>query len=112
MSYAAIMVHFDAGPSAYRRLHLAVDLANRFQAALIGISGKSYLPTFVPDGLTAGEGAGSEGARSLAQLARRIRRIQRYDGVRLRAGGRATRAYRDPLLRISGRTSKVVRVRR
>ena len=60
MSYAAIMVHFDAGPSAHRRLHLAVDLANRFQAALIGISGKSYLPTFVPDGLTAGEGAGSE----------------------------------------------------
>jgi hypothetical protein len=59
-----------------------------------------------------GEGAGSEGARSLAQLARRIRRIQRYDGVRLRAGGSATRAYRDPLLRISGRTSKVVRVRR
>jgi hypothetical protein len=59
-----------------------------------------------------GEGAGSEGARSLAQLARRIKRIQRYDGVRLRAGGRATRAYRDPLLRISGRTSKSVRVRR
>ena len=58
-----------------------------------------------------GEGAGSEGARSLAQLARRIKRIQRYDGVRLRVGGRATRAYRDPLLRISGRTSKVVRVR-
>ena len=50
-----------------------------------------------------GEGAGSEGARSLAQLARRIKRIQRYDGVRLRVGGRATRAYRDPLLRISGR---------
>jgi len=60
MSYAAIMVHFDAGPSAHRRLHLAVDLANRFQAALIGIAGKSYLPTFVPDGLTAGEDAGGE----------------------------------------------------
>jgi len=58
-----------------------------------------------------GDGAGSEGARTLGQLARRIKRIQRYDGVRLRAGGRATRAYRDPLLRISGRTSKVVRVR-
>ena len=58
MSYAAIMVHFDAGPSAHRRLHLAVDLANRFQAALIGIAGKSYLPTFVSGGLAAGEGAG------------------------------------------------------
>ena len=35
-----------------------------------------------------GESAGSEGARSLAQLSRRIKRIQRYDGVRLRVGGR------------------------
>ena len=42
----------------------------------------------------------------------RIKRIQRYDGVRLRAGGDVTRAYRDPLLRISGRASKVVRVTR
>jgi hypothetical protein len=57
-----------------------------------------------------GAGPGREGARSLAALARRIKRIQHYDGVRLRAGGNTTRAYRDPLLRISGRTSKVVRV--
>jgi hypothetical protein len=59
-----------------------------------------------------GEGAGSEGARTLGQLARRIKRIQRYDGVNLRAGGVRTRAYRDPLLRISGRTPMTVRVRR
>ena len=43
MSYAALMVHFDAAPSAHRRVRLAVDLANRFQAALIGIAGRSYV---------------------------------------------------------------------
>ena len=34
--------------------------------------------------------SGPRDAGPLAQLARRIKRIQRYDGVRLRAGGRAT----------------------
>ena len=37
------MVHFDAAPSAHRHVRLAVDLANRFQAALIGIAGRSYV---------------------------------------------------------------------
>ena len=51
MSYAALMVHFDAAPSAYRCIHLAVDLANRFEAALIGIAGRSYVPTLMAEGL-------------------------------------------------------------
>src|SRR3954469_13771043 len=72
----------------------------------------ALIDTFTIGDEDPGDGAGSEGARSLAQLSRRIKRIQRYDGVRLRAGGRAARAYRDPLLRISGRTSQTVRVRR
>jgi nucleotide-binding universal stress UspA family protein len=50
MSFAALMVHFDAGPSSHHRLRLAIDLASRFQAALIGITGRSYLPPFLADG--------------------------------------------------------------
>jgi nucleotide-binding universal stress UspA family protein len=49
MSYAAIMVHFDASRQSQVRLRLAVDLAARFQAALIGIAGRSYLPSFLAD---------------------------------------------------------------
>jgi hypothetical protein len=53
MSLAVLMVHFDGKPAAYRRLRLAADLANRFEAALIGIAGRSYLPSFLADGNTA-----------------------------------------------------------
>ena len=52
MPYAALMVHLDAAPSAHRRVHLAVHMANRFQAALIGIAGRSYVPTLMAEGLT------------------------------------------------------------
>jgi nucleotide-binding universal stress UspA family protein len=49
MSYAALLVHFDASPQSHGRLRVAVDLAARFQAALIGIAGRSYLPPFLAD---------------------------------------------------------------
>ena len=52
MPYAALMVHFDAAPSAHRRVHLAVHLANWFQAAMIGIAGRPYVPTLMAEGLT------------------------------------------------------------
>ena len=55
---------------------------------------------------------GRLGARTLDALARRIRNIARYDGVTLRAGGLRAHAYRDADLRISGRASATVRVRR
>jgi hypothetical protein len=58
------------------------------------------------------DGAGDPGPPSLEALARRVRRVSRYDGVTVRAGGRRARAYRDPDLRISGRGSATVRVRR
>jgi hypothetical protein len=60
----------------------------------------------------AGGGTGDPGARSLDALARRVRGVARYDGVTVRAGGRRLRAYRDADLRISGRGSVAVRVRR
>jgi nucleotide-binding universal stress UspA family protein len=50
MSFAALMVHFDGGANSHHRLRLAVDLANRFEATLIGIAGRVYLPPFLADG--------------------------------------------------------------
>jgi nucleotide-binding universal stress UspA family protein len=47
MSYAAVMVHFDASRAAHNRLRLAVDLASRCHAALIGVAGRAYLPSFL-----------------------------------------------------------------
>jgi hypothetical protein len=55
-------------------------------------------------------GAGSLGPPSVAALARRIRGIQRYDGVTLRAGGEDTEGFRDGAWRISGRVSATTRV--
>ena len=49
MSYAALMVHFDARRSGIRRVRLAVDLADRFHALLIGIAGRSYLQPFLAE---------------------------------------------------------------
>jgi hypothetical protein len=57
-------------------------------------------------------GAGDPGARSIEAVARRVRDVARYDGVTVRIGGRRARAYRDADLRISGRASRTVRVRR
>jgi hypothetical protein len=57
-----------------------------------------------------GDSPGRFGPRTLDQLAERIEDLARYDGVRLRAGGVRTRAYRDADLRISGRVSTTVRV--
>ena len=76
MSYAALMVHFDAAPSAYRRIHLAVDLANRFEAALIGIAGRSYVPTLMAEGLeidAAGPDCEQDELDNLADLGREFR---------------------------------------
>ena len=58
------------------------------------------------------DGAGDPGARSLDALAKRVRDVARYDGVFMRAGGGREQAYRDADLRISGRGSATVRVRR
>jgi len=76
MSYAALMVHFDAAPSAYRRIHLAVDLANRFEATLIGIAGRSYVPTLMAEGLeidAAGPDCEQDELDNLADLGREFR---------------------------------------
>ena len=50
MSYATFMVYFDDTPDARQRARLADDLAGRFDAALIGIAGDAYPPSFLADG--------------------------------------------------------------
>src|SRR6516165_8739422 len=49
MSYAVLMVHVGAGRIDARRIRLAVDLADRFHARLIGIAGRLYLPPFLAE---------------------------------------------------------------
>jgi nucleotide-binding universal stress UspA family protein len=44
------MVHMDGTPGSEKRVRLAADLADRFQAALIGVAGRCYLPSFLADG--------------------------------------------------------------
>lgn len=44
MSYAAILVHALSDPAAGARLKLAADLANRFDAALIGVAAEIFEP--------------------------------------------------------------------
>jgi nucleotide-binding universal stress UspA family protein len=67
MSFAALMVHFDAAPGSYRRLQLAADLATRLEAALIGIAGRSYLPPFL-----ANDNAGAESKNDEQQEMTRV----------------------------------------
>ena len=44
------------GRAAQRRSRLAIGLADRFGAALIGVAGRSYLPTFLADGVAVNVG--------------------------------------------------------
>ena len=94
MAYAALMVHFDAAPSAHRRVHLAVHLANRFQAALIGIAGRSYVPTLMAEGLTIDSeetDCGQEELAILADIGREFHAATKHtSGTRNGAGNRST----------------------
>jgi nucleotide-binding universal stress UspA family protein len=51
MSYAALMVHVDVEPYCDQRVSLAVDLAERFHAALIGVAGWAPRPAFTAEGV-------------------------------------------------------------
>lgn len=44
MSYSAILTHVEVDPKADARLRLAVDLANQFGAALIGVGAEIFEP--------------------------------------------------------------------
>src|SRR6266581_1128745 len=47
MSFAALMVHVDVEHDSEQRVELAIGLADRFQAALIGVAGCALWPAFI-----------------------------------------------------------------
>lgn len=51
MAYASILIHVEAQPICEARLALAADLANRFDAALIGIGAEICQPPAMADGI-------------------------------------------------------------
>lgn len=51
MSFAAMMVHLDVERDCEQRVQLALDLADRFQAALIGVAGLPLRPVFAAGGV-------------------------------------------------------------
>jgi nucleotide-binding universal stress UspA family protein len=51
MGYAAMMVHLDVERDCEQRIQFALDLADRFQAALIGVAGLELRPAFAAAGL-------------------------------------------------------------
>ena len=51
MGYAAMMVHLDVERDSEQRIQFALDLADRFQAALIGVAGLELRPAFAAAGV-------------------------------------------------------------
>ena len=51
MSYATMMVHVDAERDSEQRVQLALELAERFEATLIGIAGLALRPAFASTGI-------------------------------------------------------------
>ena len=111
------------GPRISRSFRLRIPTSLRPGSRRLSLVGKdvddpdsdlfgALVETITIGGEEEEDSAGRLGARTLDALARRIRNVARYDGVTLRAGGLRAHAYRDADLRISGRASATVRVRR
>jgi nucleotide-binding universal stress UspA family protein len=47
MSFSTIMVHVDVEPDSEQRVQVALALADRFQATLIGVAGRALWPAFM-----------------------------------------------------------------
>jgi nucleotide-binding universal stress UspA family protein len=75
MSYAALMVHVDETPGSEKRTRLAVELAARFQSALIGVAGRSYLSGFPGDSTRSdkNDGERQEMVKLLGELEKNFR---------------------------------------
>ena len=82
----------------------------RFAGTDADVADDGLLGAIIIDGLD--DGAGDPGPKDLEALAKKIRSTERFDGVRMRAGGDVSRAFRDDDVRISGRASATVRVTR
>ncbi len=55
MTYSTLMVHLDVGSSNAGRLRVAVDLADRYQASVVGIAGCQPMQVVYADGYVSGE---------------------------------------------------------
>ena len=82
----------------------------RFSGSDVDFADDGLLGSIIISDEGADGGGGDPGPPTLRALASRIRSIHRYDGVRVRTGGRRMQAFRDKSLRISGRASARVRV--
>ena len=51
MSYASMMVHLDVERDSEQRVQLALELAARFEAGLIGVAGLALRPAFKAGGV-------------------------------------------------------------
>jgi nucleotide-binding universal stress UspA family protein len=69
MSYSTIMVHLDLETSNESRLRVAGELAERFDARLIGITGGDFQPLYFMDGAAAQDMLEKERARLDTQVA-------------------------------------------
>ena len=97
MSYASIMVYVEADRAPEKRVQLAASLANRFNAALTGMSALAILPPLVIDGRVLDEidGIDVELMKSEARGCRHMvprHSTQRSAGVAFRARPSGRRA--------------------
>jgi nucleotide-binding universal stress UspA family protein len=69
MSYAAIMVYVDAVGMPERRVRLAVELADKFSATLIGLSAIAFRPPMMVEGILVNGTTESETQDMSASLA-------------------------------------------
>lgn len=77
MSFATMMVHLDVERDCEGRVALALDLAERFEAALIGIAGLALRPAFAAAGIVVyGEPTEHDCRRVTARLQEMGRKFQ------------------------------------
>ena len=69
MSYSTLMVHLDLDRPNEARLKMAGELAEQFDARVIGISGGDFQPLYFMDGAAAQDLLEKERARLKAQIA-------------------------------------------
>src|ERR1700757_3591827 len=64
MSFTTMMVHVDVERDCEQRVQLALALADRFQAALIGVAGLALRPAFAAGGIVVYHGPTEHGCRA------------------------------------------------
>jgi nucleotide-binding universal stress UspA family protein len=101
------MVHFDDRPNARLRARLAADLAGRFDALLIGISGYLFLPSFLSEDRPTGrvDDERQEMAQLLADIGGRFRFLRKHAR---KVEWRGTIAFGNDLLSREARSADLV----